>query len=482
MLKKKLLFFLILLSFNIIFFQSNIFANEVFENKCSNKKFNIVSKKGSRIIDFVEQISDTCSLNLILNNSITSKVLDKKLNKIYLSDASLDEVLNIFLSTHNLFYSLKKNILEVSYIQTKTYNLDYITSKRTGNSKTHVQLSSSISNSGEGSSSTQTGEMGTSIESTETFNFWDNLKTEINLILNRPEDDFNVTSPIINRKAGLVTVSGTKKQLERLEIYLTKLEERLRKQVLIEVNIYSVKLSNSNSTGIDWGEFFANQQMDLSLTYSKADGFDSTFDVGGTVDLTEIIKFLSSNGKVTSISNPKILTLNNQPALISVGNEYFYKLTKTTSSSSSTTSVQIYESDEVESIFAGILLDITPEISNQNEITLKINPSVSSLLDATLDTTTDETRTLPPDITRKQISSVVKTKDGHRIILGGLITKTSSVEKNIVPLLGHLPIFGGLFRSSRKINYIEELVLIITPHIIENGISDLKKFNYDYIK
>jgi general secretion pathway protein D len=466
------------------FFLLEINAEDLEQNshKCKNQKFNIVSKKGSRIIDFVEQISETCSLNLIYGNSTTKNILEKKLNRIYLTEASFDEVLNIFLSSHNLFYELNKNILKISYIQTRTYNLNYINSNRTGSSTTKVQLSSSMNSASNNAQSS--GEMGTSIESSDSFNFWKNINAEVTALLNRPEDEYKASPPVVNQEAGLITVSGTKQQLERLEKYLQELESRLQKQVLIEVHIYTVRLNKSNATGIDWSQFFQLQNFDISLNYSSGTTNSNLIDVGSSVSLNDVIKFLHKSGRTTSISNPKILTLNNQPALISVGNEYFYKLKKTTSSTSATSSTtQIFESDTIESIFAGILLDITPEISNNNEITLKINPSVSTILDSSNTNTTDGTRDLPPDITRKQLSSVITTKDGNKIILGGLITRNSSVQRDAIPLIGYLPIIGGLFRSSEKVSYIEELVLVITPHIIKNDSKDnLTKFHYQSIR
>ena len=112
------------------------------------------------------------------------------------------------------------------------------------------------------------------------------------------------------------------------------------------------------------------------------------------------------------------MTLNNQPALITSGTELFYKTINTSTLAGGTTGEQSV-SEVISSVFAGVLLDITPEISNDGRITLRINPSLS---DAASQVNTDgATRTMPPDLTRRQISSVITVQDGGRVILGGLI-------------------------------------------------------------
>jgi len=446
-------------------------------NSCTGRQFNIVSKKGSKIGDFIDQIVDTCNLNLIIGNSITNKTLEKRLNKIYLKNVGLDEVLNIFLNRNNLFYDLKGNTLEISFVKTKTYSIDYISSERESSTTTIVRLGNAKSDdrtssgySTNSNTNSNINQIGSEITSKDIFNFWEKLQDEIHSILNRPEDKFKVKEPIINKKAGLITVSGTQNQLKRLEVYLKRLEHRLQRQVLIDVHILSVKLNNQHSTGIDWSQFYSD--ISPSLT-------DLSREIITTASVNQIIRFLQNKGKVSSISNPKILSLNNQPALISVGDELFYKIKKETQRDYESGSVTIY-SDEIKSIFSGILLDITPEISDDSKITLKISPSISQAID-NVDSDDELARVIPPDMTRKQLSTVVTTEDGKKIILGGLISSSTTIQKNIIPLLGYIPLFGGLFKSTKKVKTIEELVIVITPTIIKNRSIKIKEFGYKHL-
>jgi general secretion pathway protein D len=192
------------------------------------------------------------------------------------------------------------------------------------------------------------------------------------------------------------------------------------------------------------------------------------------------VKFLDAQGDVTIVSSPRVMTMNNQPAMISVGREYFYKLTTTNQLSGADNAAT--QGEEVNSVFAGILLDITPEVDERGLITLKINPSISNTPDD-ITVTDSGTRTMPPDLIRRQIASVIKVRDGDHAILGGLITKTKGVASNKVPLLGDIPILGHAFKREKVYDKTEELVIIITPHIIRNNKNvTLKDLGYKTLK
>jgi general secretion pathway protein D len=423
--------------------------------------------------------------------------LNKGLNKTNLKNLTIDEVLDLVLKENNLFYSLENNILHISYLVTKTFNIDYIitTRKSTGNTNVTLSSKSGVTSQGGGSvdtseTSSNQSESGINIETSDEVSFWLDLDLEFQSILNRPEDDYTANAPIINKTAGLVTISATPRQINRLEIYLTELQRKVKNQVLIDVKLLSVTLDNRHETGVDWSQLYALQNFDLSanilnvknaITPITADGgltIDPllgsqqarAFNITGTGKLNEVVKFLKTQGNVKAISNPKILTLNNQPALISVGSEFFYKIKQTTQQQSSGGGVAAStENDVVNSVFAGILLDITPEIDDEGRITLKVNPSLSETRQDITADSDGSTRDVPPDLNRRQLSSVVTVQDGERVILGGLIQSKDSINENKVPILGDIPILGWLFKYEQKVNTIEELVIVIEPHIIKDG-------------
>ncbi len=496
---------------------------------CSYELFNIASIKGTTVGEFIDQISDECGMSVIVSDEQAESALKKQMNKTYLKNLTINEVLDLIIKENNLQYKLENNVLKISYITTKTYQIDYIATERKGEGSTNIRLSSNsgtaAGTSGGGTntdatSNSTSSESGTNISTIDEVSFWKDLEREIKSILSRPEDDYRQREAIvqddkeakpldefhniyINKNAGLVTVTGTGKQITRLDKYIEDLQKKMHTQVLIDVKMYSVVLSDATSTGIDWSQIYAMQNIDMafnvlntknlgSMTGEKdgnilgfsemefgpnARNIGSIFQLGAKASINEVVKFLKTQGDVYAISNPKILTLNNQPALITAGTELFYK-TKNTSTLAGGTTGEQATSEIVSSVFSGVLLDITPEISNDGSITLRINPSISET--ASEVASNNALRSMPPDLNRRQISSVITVKDGSRVILGGLINTKNVDDSNKVPLLGSIPILGYLFKRDERVKRTEEIVIIIEPRIIkkENYTTTLRDLGY----
>jgi len=523
---------------------------------CTYQLFKLSTPKGVSIGDFIDEISEECAMSIIVADSEAEKILKKPLNKTHLNQLTIHEVLDLILKENDLQYTLQNNVLKMSYITTKTYSIDYITTKRSGKGNTNIRLSSSsgatttaapiVTAPGvtPAAGAAQTGsDSGTNITTSDEVVFWDRLEQEVRSVLSRPEDGYR-SSPnamtdnvmdsngsgndtqhniFINKDAGLITVTGTGRQIKRLDTYMTQLEKKMQAQVMIDVKMYSVVFTDGSTMGVDWSQIYALQNFDLAFdslnlrnvsTYSsnalkngtaitaglyngqfQADATNATntaagianrvaasqnsnasiFQAAGKISINDLVKFLKTQGDVYSISNPKIMTLNNQPALISAGNELFYKTIDTTTLAGGTTGTQ-GTTQNIKSVFAGVLLDITPEISDDGTILLRINPSISDTLSAI--SSDNSARSMPPDLSRRQVSSVVSIHDGERVILGGLINRRSTTTSTKVPLFGDLPFVGYLFKQEGKAERVEELVIIIEPHIIKRtgstvGLTDL---------
>ena len=486
----------------------------MYANRCDSQLFTATLDSALTIGDVVENLADECSLSLIVKDKEAKKKLADKLYFVKMNNASLTEFLDTVLRDNDISYTLEDNKLEISYLTTKTFKFHYIAGDRKGKSNAHVTIANSGANgadgggaSGGGGDSSNGSKTGVSIESTDDFQFWKKIEKEINSLINRPEDSYKAPTPIVNAEAGMITVTGTAKQLARVADYIDDLTNQLKNQVLIDVQILSVTFDDSYTTGVDWNQLYSLQNMSLataSTIQHNVSGLTSQLNGGslsisditseegaspktsnalitrGSTQISDVIKFLKTQGDVKSISNPKILTLNNQPALISVGNELFYKITSTSVLQGATGAGSQQSGETIDSVFAGILLDITPEISEDGSITLKINPSISDTID-TVSTSATGSRTIPPDLSRKQISSVVTLKDGQHVILGGLISSKTGTKVSKVPLLGDLPLLEYLFKREVRVNNVDELVLIITPHIIKKD-SDLSLEDLGYRK
>ncbi len=472
---------------------------------CDSRTFNIKISEEVSTNEILNQLSDECGFSVITKDELAGEKLEKKLFGINIKKMSLDEIFEVLVKSKGLDYSYDNNMLQISGLSTRTFQVDYVNTERSGVSNTDISLTgdSAAAEEGEGGKGGSLS-TGATITSSDKFSFWDKMEAELGAILNSPSDKFKAPSPIVNREAGLVTVSGSTAQVNRIAVYIDQLMSRLHKQVLIDVKILSVNLDKSRQTGINWGEIYKLQNM--KLTYEMlntnnvaeiADTIDTFGDgnpsahatfmrLSGNTAITDLVKFLNTQGDVTSISNPKVVTLNNQPAVFSSGDQLYYKLSASSRQTGTAAATETYNNEVVKSVFAGILLDITPEITDDGEIILKINPSISTVK-SEVKTDDSGVRRLPPDLMKKQISSVVKLRDGEKIVLGGLINSRTGNTTYKVPILGNLPILGYAFKQERITEIREELVVIITPHIInpkrgQRRVISLKELGYQGIK
>jgi len=163
-------------------------------------------------------------------------------------------------------------------------------------------------------------------------------------------------------------------------------------------------------------------------------------------------------GKASIKANPKIVTLEGQKASIVVGKEQYYQML---------TGPPQYPYVRLEVVKFGTSLNITPFISNKNEITVEIEPEVSDFVGKGIGDL--------PLISRRGVKTQVRVKDGERIVIGGLLTKNERIVQRKIPILGDIPILGFLFRYNRKETENSEVIVIITPHILRDGLKPKKK-------
>ena len=458
------------MKFNSIVLILLILLTTAFSN-CENKLFSFSVKNSDNsavsTLDILENITDECKMTMIFEDKGVRPVLLERLDYINIKDFSLKELLNLLLSDRNLFYTLdaKSKILKISYIRTKTYFLDYVSFiKRTSKTNKTIKTGSSGGNGGEDSSTT--------MDFTSDFKFWLKIESEINSILDRNRDNNEAKAKaLMNQDAGMVTVSGNKKQLDAVEKYIKDMMKRLHKEILIEAKLIEVKYDNSKTTGIDWSKFQLSISGSSDANRQRTSGvlIDSfrmpNYMIGYDFSIEGLIKFLKTQGDVKVVSNPKVMTLNNQPAVINVGTEVNYRYDEggtTSVSNGTTTTTPSYTTD---STFVGVTLDITPQVTSDNYIMLKINPIVSEISKEHVDA--QGVPYLAPDISIKQLSSVVKVKDGNRVLIGGLINTTNNITNNGIPVLSSIPFIGKVFGSDTKTVTSSELIIVLIPHIVD---------------
>jgi len=433
------------------------------EHSCIDRYFtlSISAHNSVSILDLVDNLASECRISVVFEDEGVLEQLNRNVGFINAKDFSLNELFELIFSEHNIHYEFdsQREVLKLAHMKTKTFYIDYVNfSQRMSSSHSSINVGGSMNENQGGDRTT--------ISTISDFEFWRSIENEVRNILNQDEFEAQrATRTVLNRDAGTLSVSATKKQLDRVERYITKVMSRLHKQIMIEAKIVEVRKKDEQSRGIDWSQLFGvsgNFSAGYARNISMSDGFGNSPGESGSflgydygLSVNRIMEFLDTYGDVEVVSNPKIMTLNNQPAVINVGEQIFYRYESGVEGGDTT-----IRSYTTESIFVGISLSVTPEITQDGFVMLTVQPVISNV--ASTQTQTAE-RVLPPDIGIKQMSSMVKVKEGGRVVIGGLIESEESSHRVGLPLLKDIPLLGLFFGKDTKREQKKELVIILTP-------------------
>ncbi len=415
-----------------------------------------------------------CAFSIVIKDDLARTKITNATKNINIRQMNLAEIFRLLITENNLHYDFDGKVLKIAAFKTQTFKLGYITSVREGQSVTKA----SVDSRSKQSDMTNTDEKGVEdnmIKSIERFDFWQNIEKELVTLLNTQNEPFESKNIVVNANTGLITINGTLNQLLRAQSYINDLQKSLKKQVIINVSIIAVSLDTSHSSGINWQNFSigfnsqnangTNSLISLQNT-NNGNAFVKNLGFNAGLNLDSVMNFLSQNGKTKVLSSPKLVALNNQQAIISVGDTINYQVKESSKSTDSGTTVsEIYNNY---SIFIGILLNILPEISDDGKIMLRINPSLSNFKYPQDNRRQDAPRVIAPDTVQKKLSTVVQMENNQTLVLGGLISRAESIDENSVNMLSQIPLLGRLFQGNNQNQNATEIVFIITPLIIDN--------------
>lgn len=467
-----------------LFIKLCFFASFAWGVDCQKRLFDINIKENLSLEESLSELASYCTFSIVVKDDFAKNKLEQMQKSVHISQMSLEEIFRLFLKENDLNYAFDGKILSIWGISTKIFKISYITSIREGQSVIKASVDSKPRQS-EWSVSEENSD--NVIKSMEKFDFWQNIEKEINALLSSHQSAQS-HPPIINANAGIIIVTGTPSQLNRVRDYLTKLERRLKKQVIIDVSIIAVNLNESHSSGINWHNFkldFASTTADGQGSFVQAQsgqGFVKNLGLRANLNFGAVLNFLSQNGKTQVLSNPKLMALNNQQAIISVGDTVNYQVKESSKGTENGTTVS--ESFSNYSIFVGILLSILPEISDEGKIMLRINPSLSDFKYPQDNQRQKQPRTIAPDTIQKKLSTVVSVENNQTLILGGLISRNSMQDSSEVNFLSKIPLLGLLFQGDEQTSNSTEIVFIITPSIVDNeqsapGLKELGFRHYE---
>lgn len=262
----------------------------------------------------------------------------------------------------------------------------------------------------------------------------------------------------VDRESNALVITAPDAVLARIRKDLEVIDRPIP-QVMIEAMVVDVTKEGRKNLGLDWGYEYAGQEdssvPETGSAVLESLGLDLGYmPAGGLTSFVAKLRATCEKGDARVEANPRVATLDGQTAEIFVGRDRYYNLTSGTGSDVVA---------RLESIKTGITLKLLPQVADNGDITVRIEPEVSDVVGDS-----NGNGNLPV-ISRRKVSTTVRVKTGDSIVLGGLIQRVEHKVQSKVPLLGDLPLLGLLFRSTKTVEEEGEVLIIITPYLMEAG-------------
>lgn len=248
-------------------------------------------------------------------------------------------------------------------------------------------------------------------------------------------------------------------EYQRISSMLEKLDT-LPSQVMIEATIAEVTLNDQLKHGLTW--FFENAESRFTFSDAASGAVASSFPGFSYVftenDARVALNAIASVTDVKVVSSPTLMVLDNKTAHLQVGDQ----VPVATQSAVSTIDPDAPIVNSVSFRDTGVILNITPRVSDSGVVVLDITQEVSSV------TPTTTSGIDSPTIQQRRIETSVAVHDGESLALGGLIEDSRNVTSSGVPYLSKIPLLGEAFKSKRKEKERTELLVLITPRIVRD--------------
>jgi MSHA biogenesis protein MshL len=441
---------------------------------------------------------------------------------VNLKDVTVLEALDVLRELYGYEYRMQGNRITVLPItmRTRVFAVNYIQASRSGRSDVRVS-SGSISDApaaaGEaagpatsGGGSPQRLTESTRVTTSSESNFWGDIVKSVSAIVGSG-DGRNV---IVNAQSGVIVVRALPAELRSVESFLKEMQLIVERQVVLEAKIIDVTLREGFEAGINWAAFrdgstraaggvvrpgstigttgplstptglLPDGSIDpasaftatLGAAASLAAGITAPGAVFGlalqTADFAALLTFLETQGTVNVLSSPRVATINNQKAVLKVGQDDFFvtniSTTSTTSGAGTVTSPTI----TVQPFFSGIALDVTPQIDDNNNIILHVHPQVSRVVEQrkVVDLGTLGVFTLPlASSSVNETDTIVRVQDGNIVAIGGLMRQETLSTDSQVPGVGDIPGLGLLFQQRNRRTTKSEIVILMKPTIVHSN-------------
>lgn len=278
----------------------------------------------------------------------------------------------------------------------------------------------------------------------------------------------NEVRVIADKDTNSLLIVATPGDYEVIEEALKKLDV-VRRQVLVEVLLAEVTLTDGLEFGIDWfisarnntsGTLNTMGTLPASRTGSVA-GFGGLQLIQLTGDeIRAVLRTLGTDGKTKVVAAPQVMVLDNEKAEIKIGDRISVQTQSQTGVNTGTGVLNSFQYLET-----GVLLAVTPRINSGGMVTLEINQEVSQAKNPT------GAGNPNPDVGTRSAKTSVAVGSGESIVLGGLIREENTRTSSGVPLLSKIPVLGALFGYQTLDMTRTELVMVVTPKIVSDSVQ-----------
>ena len=416
-----------------------------------------------------------------------------------LKQVALDDVFDLVAELYGYEIERKRNIYRIypSGVRTETFAINYLLMTRDGSTQTSItsggvsqgagnnnssnnsqnsasRNSNSSNNSGSNNNSSSGGNSnGTNINTRTETDFWAELLATLESMIGNEEGKSVMVTP----QAGLVTVRAMPKEIRSIKAFLDVSEEIIQRQVILEARIIEVALDDGYQQGINWGQILANSgSTDFQFSNTPSIIGNSLSAALGNVtslsfvnkDFSGVLSLLSTQGNVQVLSSPRVTAINNQKAVIKVGNDEYFVTDVSSQSTISSSTTSVVPNIELTPFFSGIALDVTPQIAADGMVLLHVHPSVIETQEQEKVVTLNQEQFVLPlaQSNIRESDTVIRAKSGEIVVIGGLMQSIISESESKTPLLGDIPILGNLFKNKRNSEVKKELVILIRPTVV----------------
>jgi MSHA type pilus biogenesis protein MshL len=456
---------------------------------------------GTPIATAVSQLGNQLGLSVNVDPRVRGTA------EAHLRNVTVDEALREIVSRNGAAYQLQGSMLRVLPIrmETRTFPLDYVAISRVGSMSTVLQRRLSSENSSPPRSGADGGNAfgpNSSAATGKEFlagqsvaDIWQEIRIALTGIISSGQPGQGVaaltraTDPrgaasipfpdgsnlAISPMSGLISVTATPEKLALVAKFIGEFQASVLRQVMIEAKIVEVTLTPQTRLGIDWSVVSAAASGKYGVTLNDGPSVTTTGNTGnvnftftgGAAQINAIVNALQTQGDVNVLSNEQTSALNNQRAIFDVStDEVFFDIEGAPSHSADDNVVARQSAVTPRQISVGVVLDVLPQISADNVLTMDIHPSVTNIDHVSSIRLADGTTASAPVVARREGDTTARLRAGETIVIGGLLQTRNGRTTNGVPFLRDLPLFGRAFQHISDYETRSELVVFLTPTII----------------